>query len=373
MDDYAYINARIRAMQGQLFDRARYEALLAQHTIADLLKSLMESPYAQALEMTRSRFTAPTSPPTANGQPPAQNGSLLDEAFRRNLAGSLSKVRALASDRPRELIETLLLRWDAYNLKTILRGKRAAVPMEEILASTFPVGVLDEIALAELARAASLRTVAETLATWRAPLARPLREGLRSLGEGNTLQPLEFELDRWAFTEAFRVVADGDDNDRVVRDYLRLLVDKTNLLIGLRYLEERSALSGVPIAHMAMGREAGRHFLDAEGRFTRAQFDALAGARNLAHGLGLLADTAYGWLARIVAAGEPISLPLVERRLDRALVREAAGLSRDDPLGIGVPVAYLEQKTNEVRNLRMIIRGKALGMAAEQIEEWLII
>ena len=48
-------------------------------------------------------------------------------------------------------------------------------------------------------------------------------------------------------------------------------------------------------------------------------------------------------------------------------------LSRQDPLGIGVAIAYLEQKTNEVRNIRMILRGKALGMGVEQIAEWMMV
>ncbi len=50
MDDYAYINARVKAMQGRLFTRARYESLLAQNTMTGLLEALRESPYARALE-----------------------------------------------------------------------------------------------------------------------------------------------------------------------------------------------------------------------------------------------------------------------------------------------------------------------------------
>jgi vacuolar-type H+-ATPase subunit C/Vma6 len=58
--------------------------------------------------------------------------------------------------------------------------------------------------------------------------------------------------------------------------------------------------------------------------------------------------------------------------LDCVAIRNAVGLSRPDPLGIGLTIAYLEQKINEVRNLRMIIRGKALGMRNEQIAEWVM-
>ena len=141
-------------------------------------------------------------------------------------------------------------------------------------------------------------------------------------------------------------------------------MDKANLLTALRYLSERSALSPL---------EAGRHFLDAEGRFTRPQFDVVASARDLRHGLSLLGDTSYAWLASGLSVEQPVSLVRMERELDRMMIRETSGFRRREPLGIGVAVAYIEQRINEVRNLRMIARGKDLGMGGEQIAEWLII
>lgn len=355
MDDYAYINARVKAMQGRLFTRARYESLLAQNTMTGLLEALRESPYARALEWAI--------------QIPTQGFSLneiarIDESLRLDLTWCLGKLKEIATERPRTLMEAILLRWDSYNLKTVLRGKRASATVEEILASAFPVGALDEPALAELARAPTLRAVADTLATWRMPLARPVREGLALLETLDTLQPLEVNLDRFTYTQGFKVVANGDDNDRAVRDYLGFLVDKTNLLTALRYLEERSTLSQI---------EASRHFLEGEGRFTRAQYQAVVGARDLRHGLSLLASTSYKWLAESFAEGKAVSLPLIERKLDRAVIHAAVVLSRRDPLGIGVVVGYIERKIDEVRNIRMITRGKALGMGAEQLAEWLIV
>jgi V/A-type H+-transporting ATPase subunit C len=351
---YAYFNARVKAMQGRLLPRERYHTLLAQATFDGLVESLRDTPYAAALERSADE---PTS--SARSGPAAT----FDEALRRELSGTVSKVRRLASDRPRELMDAVLLRWDAYNLKTILRGKRAAASIEEMLASTFPVGVLDDPALAELSRAPTMKAVLDTLATWRMPLARPLREGLRLLGETESLQSLELGLDRFVFAHAFGVAADGDDQDAVVRRYLRQSVDRVNVLTALRCLEERSLLS--PLG-------AGRHFLDPGGRFTRARYEAVVGARDLRHGLSLLAETPFHWLATTVAEGQPISIPALERRLDRALMGEAIALSRCDPLGIGVAVAYVERKIDEVRNLRMIAQGKSVGLDAEQIAEWLI-
>jgi V/A-type H+-transporting ATPase subunit C len=262
------------------------------------------------------------------------------------------------------LVNALFLRWDVYNLKTVIRGKRAAAPIEEILMTTFPVGILDDVAVAELARVPTLQAVAGTLETWRLPLARPVRTGLNLLGEAESLHPLEWELDRFTFVQTVKLVANGDDDTLAVRNYLRFLVDKTNLLTALRYLAERSALSPI---------EASRQFLKAEGWLTRSHYEAVVSARDLRDGLSRLTETPYRWLAGTFAEGKPISLPLVERKFDHLAIRKAANLSRQDPLGIGVAIAYLEQKTNEVRNIRMILRGKALGMGVEQIAEWVMV
>jgi vacuolar-type H+-ATPase subunit C/Vma6 len=261
-------------------------------------------------------------------------------------------------------MEAVLSGWDAYNLKTVLRGKKAAAPIEEILASTFPVGVLDEIALGELVRAPTLKAVADILETWRNPLARPLAKGLRALGETNSLQSLEFELDRFVYAQALSMVKNGDDDDLIAKRYIQLLGDKTNLLSALRYLEERSALSPL---------EAVRYFLEADGRFTRKHFQLVVTARDLRQGLSLLAGTPYGWLAEAFPQGEAVSVTKVERKLDSILLAEAKRLARYNPLGVGVTLAYLVQKINEVRNIRLILRAKVIGMSTEQLTEWLAI
>jgi V/A-type H+-transporting ATPase subunit C len=341
-------------MQGRLLTHERYDGLLAQDTPDDVMENLKDSPYREALErVVEALETGPRLAPSLR----------LDEALRWDLAGTLSKLRRLVSDRIRELLEALLMRWDAYNVKTVVRGKRAAAPIEEVLAATFPAGSLDEITLAELSRAPTLEAVADTLATWRFPLARPLRQGLMRLGETESLQAVEFELDRFVFAHALKVTTNGDDNDAVARKYVRLMADRMNLSTALRFLAERSPLSPLEAVH---------HFIDAGGRFTRSHYETLVGARDLRHGLALLTDGPFAWLPGDIGAAEPLSLPLIERRLDHWMLRQAYGLARPEPLGIGLALLYVERKINEVKNLRMIMRGKALAMGRETIEEWLI-
>ena len=55
------------------------------------------------------------------------------------------------------------------------------------------------------------------------------------------------------------------------------------------------------------------------------------------------------------------------------LTRQALLSGIRDPQGIGVAISYLYAKLNEITNLRIIIRGKAVGMPAERVREDLIL
>jgi vacuolar-type H+-ATPase subunit C/Vma6 len=92
-----------------------------------------------------------------------------------------------------------------------------------------------------------------------------------------------------------------------------------------------------------------------------------------------LADpaTAEQGLSALRLQGFPIRAPVgdlaaFERDLDRALVRAAAALYRGDPLEIDIVVGYLAQKYNEVVNLRLIARGKVLGIPRERIRQEMV-
>jgi len=62
-----------------------------------------------------------------------------------------------------------------------------------------------------------------------------------------------------------------------------------------------------------------------------------------------------------------------ERALEEMLMRTALQSSIRDPQGVGVAIAYLYGKQNEITNLRIIVKGKAVGMPADRVREELIL
>ncbi len=76
-------------------------------------------------------------------------------------------------------------------------------------------------------------------------------------------------------------------------------------------------------------------------------------------------------VARWAESGDPVRLG---DELDEILTRTAAAMfSTADPLGPGVPLAFVWAKENEVANLRTIGAGLDVGLDADLIEEELVI
>jgi vacuolar-type H+-ATPase subunit C/Vma6 len=44
-----------------------------------------------------------------------------------------------------------------------------------------------------------------------------------------------------------------------------------------------------------------------------------------------------------------------------------------DPHGVGVAIAYLYGKQNEITNLRIVVKGISVGMPADRVSEELIL
>jgi V/A-type H+-transporting ATPase subunit C len=132
LKDYVYSNARVRAMASRLLEKGTFDELLAAADFGRAVNILDNTEYGPDIEVTILEGFRPTS---------------IDRALNRNLARNFSKVKEFFIGRPQELLKVLLSRWDLYNLKTIIRGKRAMVPKAEISRNLMPVGSLDLVVL----------------------------------------------------------------------------------------------------------------------------------------------------------------------------------------------------------------------------------
>ncbi len=344
MADDPYVAARVRAMRGRLLDARRFADLLACGDTPCVARLLQGTPYGVPIER-------------AGG---GEDAGAIEEGLRRELRANVAALRGACRGRWRELMDALLERWEVENLKTLLRGRRAGSPVEEILAGLAPIAWSDEPALAELARRPSIQAMVETLILWRHPAARPLKAAVAAHGgavdeDRLDLIAVEAALDRW-HDESVRATLDlRDESDRSVLSYLGWVIDERNLLAAIRL--RREGRGG------AAGDEA---FVPGGAEVDRDLFRRLLRADGWERVADLVSHTRYGPVS--IARGAPHPpLALLEPQIRRNVIHRVEASCRPDPLGFGLVIGYVERKVDEVRTLRMIAHGVAYGLDASAI------
>lgn len=336
MGDRHFLNARLRALRGRLLPRKTIERMSLLPDLPSIAAALRGGPYGRALQASDA----------SRGDEVAR----LEEALRRDFSETLSGLLAMAGEECGITVRRCLGFWEARTLRAIFRGKAARKPPEEILAALVPTGLHDEAALEALARQPDVRAVAALLSTWREPCAIPLRRALARYGGPGDIRLLEAALDRhFIGSLPRRRVADRTDVDL----FLSLAADRTNLVTALVAVSERNASDAF--------RQA---FIPGGSVYSEVDFKAILSASSVPEGLSLASRSVFApVIARLLSqAGGPPKLPVVERQLDRVLLRAMRARTRVDPLGDAPVAGYLLEKDREVTDLRTIFRARLAGL-----------
>ncbi len=354
MSDLYHLQARLRAMRGRLFARAGYDRLLASPDIPGIAAALRETPYGPYLGSSGGGIS---------------DAARIDEALRRNFQDALFRLHYMSSGECREGIRLLLETWEIQTVKTVLRGKASGRTAEEILSSAVPTGLHGEAALQELCRMPNVQAVVDLLATWRDPWSRPLSRAMKEYRSPRDLFVLETALDRFRAVEASARLRKVPRRPRREEEdalslFLALVVDGANAATAIKVVEE-----GISPG------DAGRYFLPGGRIYARRDFDRILSSKSVPDALERAAKFRFAKALRDIPAppaGVPV-LAAVERRLERALIRAMRAQVRQDPLGWGMAAGYLLDKACEIRNVRMIVRGRQAGLTDPDLKELLIL
>ncbi|MDR7519933.1 MAG: V-type ATPase subunit [Armatimonadota bacterium] len=342
MPDFPYINARVRAMRSRLLSAAQVEDLLGAPKLDAFMQELSAPPYGGDLQEAQVRY---------------EGVRAVDEALARNLQRATRAILEFADGRPRRLIEVLLLRWDLANLRVVVRGKHAGRPAEEIVATLLPAGTLGEVILKEMAGLPDLAGLAGTLEAVEHPFAEAVADGVAVYVETKDLIDLELCLDRAYATYGLQQTHRGGGGAAGLHDLLQAEIDVANVKTALRL----AAAGDLDEARRL------RYYIPGGALVTADLFRALSAPATQEH----------AW-KKLRVSGFPVKEPprnLVdfEREMDLEVARALAAHYRGDPLGLDVVIGYLAMKSAEVANLRLIARGKFLGLPREQLRREMIL
>jgi V/A-type H+/Na+-transporting ATPase subunit C len=349
MSEYDYLNARIKGMHSHLLTKEFYEQVLASEGTSPLIDALLGSSYGSDIRDALQQDRSTTG---------------IEWGLRRNLFETFEEVRSLAPPKPRRLLSIQFRKWDIQNILTVVRGKAAGLPPEEILTGVFPAGEMGDAELRELAAQDNVKAVVDALTVWNLPFAFELRNVVQKHSDKSGCAPLEAEFMRIFFAWALEQLSAEDENESLLRTHIRNQIDLINVKTALWAVSQK---------------EAGRHpeavVPLAGGRLATRRLSAIERSPSLEMSFEILAESYFRRAIDrgILAFGETRRLAVMERFLEIEIIEAGCKMFRGDPLGVGVPVGYLWRKYNEFINLRVLLRNQFFGKPAPATREELFI
>jgi V/A-type H+/Na+-transporting ATPase subunit C len=322
-DNYAYINARVRAMHADLVTQKLEETMNAA-SYGEFLRLLSES-----------NLGADLGEATAAGAGLPQ----LDAALSRNFFNTARKVVGMADGTSGRDIALLFARYDLLNLKAVARGKLGNRSGADIIPSLLPAGPLKPAVLEALANTAELSSLVGVAGLNASPLSGAFRKAVTQLSADNDLLAFEVTLDQAYFDTVL-----NEASSSTLKEYMRREIDGANILTALK-LRAQGRTENVDPYFIAGGREV-----------NKTRFQQIASGNGGLDGLNAFAEVA-----------DASDLSSAEAAVRAVLLKNAKKLYTSDALGIGVVIGFLKEKEREVALARLIARGKYYNVPTETL------
>lgn len=342
--NYEYVTSRVRSRRAVLFDEDDYRKLVRMGP-GEIARFMEETEYEAEMNALGSRYSGV---------------DLIEYALNRNLAKHFDDLLRFAEGKLYDYIARYLRKFDAWNVKTAIRGIYAGSEQQTIEDDLIPAGAFSEQLLDRLAEAESIPEIVERLEN---TLFGPaLSDALDDYEDTGVLVPLENAIDRAFYADMLEGLP--SDPDRAAQLYIRMLraeIDFQNIRNALRL-----ARSGADI-------DPGTYYIPGGRLFDESELSQLV--NNIDQLTEHISQSTYGDDLKEALDNLETAESLIEfeRALERALLEYADTLSNRYPLSVCPVIAYIRAKEREVDNIRAIARGKEAGLTGDEIEEELVI
>ena len=340
MFPYTYPNARVRARTGRLFTEKEFSEIVEAENIEEIKNYLRGVPdYAKYID-----------------QYP------LEKALDSQLAESYDLIARITPDNSKEVFNFLLKKWDIRNIKSIIIAKQADLNLDETLNLIVPFGALSD-KLDSLIEADNVTEVINGLEGTEYP--KILEDVISTYNETGLLLPLESALDKYLLENLLRSAATPeDDNTSLLHNYIGTMVDVANIKIILRAKAYDLKYDDI------------ESYMISDGYQIREwKLKELMEAEDVASVISSLEGTSYAPMLSdaMTEYTETRSMSSFEKALDNHVFNTAKTISLKNQFGIGPMIGFLNKKEREIRNLKIIARGKREeGFSPSMIKEMLI-
>lgn len=166
---YGYANTRVRAMESRLISGAKMQEIYKVKDVSGMLSQLMSTDY----EKSMAEFGGL-----------GIKSELVDFALSKNLAERVGKLVEITPKDQKDIVRSIIAKWDFYNVKVALEAKDRNMKFEDIASQLIDYGPFSASVIKKAMGEGSADATAEKLVRL-APraYAEMLRAALKSKGQ----------------------------------------------------------------------------------------------------------------------------------------------------------------------------------------------
>ncbi|MCX8197532.1 MAG: V-type ATPase subunit [Candidatus Micrarchaeota archaeon] len=360
---YGYANARVRAMRTALLSRRQIEELIRIRTNAGVAEYLTRTSYKDDF-----------------GGLPANLGDeeRVEIAISRNFARTARKVLRITPKQGKPTIVALLGRYDAHNIKTILLARKLGKSKQETEMLLLPAGSISSGELESMLDAKNADELYDMIKKTQfggkflasefskhLPKAQ-IQAALKNPQEGR-LEILLAAIDSYYYHVVSSAVMPEDKDSKTVLDLLQKEIDAKNILTIMRLKQ-----GGAERKEIAKSLVSG-------GSIQQKHIEKMLGAKDAFEVAKLATELFFSKAGKLQIAEvqkkyeQDGMLSHFEVAFENWLAKKSLVALRRSMMSLGTIAGFLFLKEEEVNNIRKIVRGKALGLSPQQIEQMMVL
>mgnify|MGYP002575839259 FL=1 len=341
--NYSYTSARVKAKKSKLLKEEDYNKMLMM-SVPEISHYISDAGYSKEMADLGNRY---------------EGLSLVEYATYANMAKAFRSILNSSTGALSRMVNAYLTKWDFENLKTIMRGKKYGLPIEEIREDLVPAG---NLSMDDLDKMLSLTTIEDILAAFSKKIHIVVPDDVISPYKTNgILGSIEDVLVKEYYKNLLASISSSDRPTQIFRTYIKTCIDLKNVETVLKF--KADGITGDVVVE---------YWIPGGTEVDEKVMSQLAAAQDIQAAVNEMQQLRMYSEIKDSLSQDSTILDVVGV-INKYRVELANKVGHMYPLSVIPVVDYMIHKENEVRNIRMIAHGTDSGLDRDTMKKLLVI
>ena len=341
--NYSYTSARVKAKKSKLLKEEDYNKMLMM-SVPEISHYISDAGYSKEMADLGNRY---------------EGLSLVEYATYANMAKAFRSILNSSTGALSRMVNAYLTKWDFENLKTIMRGKKYGLPIEEIREDLVPAG---NLSMDDLDKMLSLTTIEDILAAFSKKIHIVVPDDVISSYKTNgILGSIEDVLVKEYYKNLLASISSSDRPTQIFRTYIKTCIDLKNVETVLKF--KADGITGDVVVE---------YWIPGGTEVDEKVMSQLAASQDIQAAVNEMQQLRMYSEIKDSLSQDSTILDVVGV-INKYRVELANKVGHMYPLSVIPVVDYMIHKENEVRNIRMIAHGTDSGLDRDTMKKLLVI